>query len=283
MLTWEMTQLLTCPSCRGTLTASVQRHTTLGVLDGLLECQSAHCHSSFVVRDGIPDLVPKHLFVESSWQYWKSHLDGFQRRRDLRIVEARRLASRLVHKKRGVQQAFGRFTAITEGRVLDVGCGPGKMRFSLPPSVEYFGIDPTPLREAADFPYARALAEYLPFKSGTFTDVVVLSALDHFRDLDRFFDETARVLAPHGRLHIVQTIHHSNNPIKQAAHWVKDALEDYATKEIKGDAPHHMWEWRRSSFLDAVSRSFQVVGKTEYSRSWYSPNKLFLTLARGRV
>ena len=231
-----------------------------------------------------PRPSPSNLLDDASWKHWKDHLNGFQKRRDQRISDGDRLASRMVQKRRGVQQAFGRFTAIARGAILDVGCGPGKLRFNFDPKlVDYYGIDPTPLREVRDFPYAKALAEYLPFRDGVFTDVVVVSALDHFQDCTQFFNETSRVLKTGGRLHVVQTIHKPKNPIKRITHWVKDALEDHATKDVKGDAPHHMWEFTRSSFLDTVSQSFKIVGQKEYSRNWYSPDKVFLTLARDRA
>jgi hypothetical protein len=41
-----------------------------------------------------------------------------------------------------------------------------------------------------------------------------------------------------------------------------------------------MYEFTRRSFLERVSTWFTVLDEDRYSSNWYSPDKLFLTLAR---
>lgn len=281
VLPWRMALMLCCPSCHSELEVRGTHATDHGVAEGTLVCESRECGAAFPIRHGIPDLMPARLLHDSRWQEWGAHLSQFQKRRELRVDEVTRLTSRLHTRKRGLQREFVRFAGITHGVVLDVGCGPGKLRFQFDPAhVEYFGVDPMPLPETADFPYARAVAEFIPFKNAMFTDVLVVSALDHFRDCNAFFAEVSRVLEPGGRLHVVQSVHEPRNPLKLATHWVKDTLEDRVTARQTGHAPHHMYEFTRTSFLDRVAPWFTVVNEATYAHNWYSPNKLFLTLAR---
>lgn len=281
-LSWKMAALLSCPNCLGDLDIAESHASRHGLEDGALICRSTRCSTTFAVRNGIPDLMPAHLLDNEAWREWEAHLDQFQKRRELRIEDATRLASRIHVKKKGLQRAFASFIGITSGVVLDVGCGPGKLRFHFDPSrVDYYGIDPTPLPDATMFGFARGLAEFIPFKSGTFTDVVVVSALDHFRDCTAFFKEVSRVLEPHGKLHVVQSVHDAASPLKLATHWLKDALEDRATRGINGPpAPHHMHEFTQSSFVDGVSSWFSILNQARYSRNWLSPDKLFMTLGK---
>ena len=43
------------------------------------------------------------------------------------------------------------------------------------------------------------MAEFIPFRPGTFESLICKSAMDHFVDLDRAFREFARVVRPKGR------------------------------------------------------------------------------------
>ena len=63
-------------------------------------------------------------------------------------------------------KAFGDFVKVPDGRILDVGCGPGNLRKLLDPQrVTYFGIDPLPVEEVEGFPFACAVAESIPFSA----------------------------------------------------------------------------------------------------------------------
>ena len=166
--------------------------------------------------------------------------------------------------------------------MLDVGCGPGKFRLNFDERrVQYVGLDPIVLPELGDFPFVRGLAEYLPFDDGVFTDVVVLAALDHFRDTGRFFREAARVLGRDGRLHILQSVHEVHGPvsaIKVLGHKVKDAIEDWNTSDHGSDVPKHLSEFTRRSLIEVAGSSFELERDEQFSATWYSPTKLFMTL-----
>jgi SAM-dependent methyltransferase len=90
-------------------------------------------------------------------------------------------------------------------RVLDVGCGTGRLAAALAGRARVWGVDPEPKmlevarRNAPDATFKLGRAEALPFKDGWFERAVMwLSA--HLVDRPVAFAEVHRVLAPAGRL-----------------------------------------------------------------------------------
>jgi SAM-dependent methyltransferase len=95
-------------------------------------------------------------------------------------------------------------------RVLDIGCGTGRMAAALAErGSRVWGAEPEP--EMAARARERlstvkvARAEQLPFKDGWF-DRAVMWLVAHLVDRPRAFSEAARVLAPDGRL-VIATFH----------------------------------------------------------------------------
>ena len=149
------------------------------------------------------------------------------------------------------------------------------------PDVAYYGIDPIPLPETQDFYYVCGVAEYIPFKNSTFSDLIVLSSLDHFLKLDTFFQEVCRVLKPDGRFHIIQSIHEITglkSGVKMLTHVVKDQLESTATTVKNKEAPKHIVEFSKKSISKTLNQHFDIVAEEEYSPKWYSPIKLFMSM-----
>ena len=98
-------------------------------------------------------------------------------------------------------------------RVLDVGCGTGRLLRELgrlvPGAEELQGVDPAPsmvevaARESAGDPrihIRQGFAEDLPFDDGTFDLLVTSTSFDHWRDQSGGLRECRRVLEPGGRL-----------------------------------------------------------------------------------
>jgi ubiquinone/menaquinone biosynthesis C-methylase UbiE len=210
------------------------------------------------------------------------HLAGLEARRKCRKERPNSLTTKATNQTSHLQRAFAEFTGIRTGALLDVGCGPGNFRRQFDPkNVSYLGIDPLPLENTREFFFAQAIAEFIPFQDGTFSDVVVMSALDHFFDVDTFFDEVVRVLKPNGKLHIVQSVHGIGGPvsaIKTLAHWVKDFMENSETRSSNSSAPKHMAEYGKSTIHQAVKRKFRIVAEKTYNKRWYSPTKIFLSM-----
>jgi SAM-dependent methyltransferase len=280
MLRRETLAILQCPSCHASgLRAQVADATADAIVDGVLICDG--CGASYEVKAGVPNLIPTGAFDDASWELWKRHLDGFQARRELPSRQRRNLLQRATVESGGLFDAFRSFTGIDHGRVLDLGCGPGNFRTNLGPGVEYHGLDPIALPVSSGFDYVRAVAEFIPFSPGTFDDVVSLSALDHFADPEATFREIRRVLRPGGRLHLVQSVHDVRGPrsmVKFATHWAKDVIETRATRASSDGAPKHVNEFTRATLRERLSREFHIVGEASYSKRWYSPENLFVTV-----
>ena len=280
MIASDLLSRLWCPTCQSSPLAPASASGDADAQDDNLRCSA--CDASYPIRFGFPVLFPRDTLDKPEWSLWGDHLDKFQARRDARLENPNRVINRVAEKSQP-QPPFAKFVDITEGTVLDVGCGPGNFRFLLDPSkVRYIGLDPIALPEACEFPFVQGLAEHMPFRDRTFTDIVVMAALDHFLDLDRFLREARRVLQDGGRLHILQSVHEARDPvsaIKVIAHKVKDALEDGVSPKHGSDVPKHLMEFTSRALVERMGSAFEVVSSERYSAAWYSPEKLFLSFS----
>lgn len=277
MLDQATVSLLCCPSCRaGDLDPRCVEDGNR-LVSGVLVCTA--CRSEFRVDAGIPYLRASQQENEEIWDTWRHHIEGFAARRASRDPVVRSQGSPRWQRK---MEAFARFLDVPDGRVLDVGCGPGNIRRSFDPGrVSYYGADPLPVEEVGDFPFVCALAESIPFRPGTFASLIVRSALDHFRDLDGFFTETTRVLTSDGRFFLEQVIHDDagvGDLVRNTAHFVKDVVDDLKTFRERNSAPKHMHEFTPDSLRSAVEPYFEVMRIQKYNTDWYSPTQLFLEL-----
>jgi ubiquinone/menaquinone biosynthesis C-methylase UbiE len=96
-------------------------------------------------------------------------------------------------------------------RFADLGCGLGAaLEHAAATGAEAAGIDPSPAmveRAARRVPRAEVRlgsAEAIPFGDGRFTAVLAVSTYHHWADSDAGLAEVRRVLAPGGRLLIVE-------------------------------------------------------------------------------
>jgi ubiquinone/menaquinone biosynthesis C-methylase UbiE len=98
------------------------------------------------------------------------------------------------------------------GRVLDVGCGTGRNLPLLPPGTVAVGLDPSwhslrrARRRAPGVPLVVASAEALPFRDGTFDTVLSGLAFCSVPDAMLGLLEVRRVLAPRGRLRMLEHV-----------------------------------------------------------------------------
>lgn len=98
-----------------------------------------------------------------------------------------------------------------DDRFLDIGCGPGAaLENAAATGAAVAGVDPSPSmvsRAANRVPVADvrvAPAEDLPFPDHFFTVVVNVASFHHWADRDAGLREVLRVLAPEGRLLIME-------------------------------------------------------------------------------
>lgn len=98
--------------------------------------------------------------------------------------------------------------ALRGARVLDVGCGTGRLSVALAEKegARVWGVDPSPemleVSRGKGVHVKQAQAELLPFKDGWF-EAVVFHLVVHLVDRPAAFAEARRVLAPGGRLAVV--------------------------------------------------------------------------------
>lgn len=280
MITSQMLTELRCPKCPGqSLELAANQREGDKIVAGTLACSS--CGDEYSIRSEVPSLVPADVFTADEWRLWNDHLAGFEERRRRRRENPGPLTpKRATTKSNPWYRRFAEFCGIDRGTVLDIGCGAGGLRQYLGADIEYWGLDPLPPEEVDDFFFVRAVAEYLPFCDNLFTDVIAMSAIDHFRDAEAFCKEVIRVLQPGGRLHVVQSVHEVRGPltaIKVAAHFVKDYFDSAPTHSQSEDAPKHMKEYDGASVHQLLKKRFDVVAEHRFSKHWYSPENLFLT------
>lgn len=95
-------------------------------------------------------------------------------------------------------------------RVLDVGCGEGATLYHLggPPGAVGLDLFPKKIAFAAQvLPRCRFVAGSayeLPFERGEFDHLLVRDLIHHLEEPERFIDECARVLAPGGRVDVLE-------------------------------------------------------------------------------
>jgi SAM-dependent methyltransferase len=113
-------------------------------------------------------------------------------------------------------------------RVLDIGCGEGQVaRRAAAQGASVVGLDPTraQLSVATDRgggpAYARATAELLPCRTGSFDAVVMCLVIEHLPVIEPAITEIARVLARGGRFLLLL-----NHPLLQTpgSGWIDDQI-----------------------------------------------------------
>lgn len=127
-----------------------------------------------------------------------------------------------------------REAGLARRRVLDIGCGTGRLAAFLAEhqAAQVFGVDPSAemlavaqRRQPPDVELALGRAEELPFPDGSFERAVMFLVVQHV-DRPRAFDEVARVLGPNGRLAVV-----TPHPDFFAGYWMAELFPSYVEVE----------------------------------------------------
>jgi demethylmenaquinone methyltransferase/2-methoxy-6-polyprenyl-1,4-benzoquinol methylase len=163
-------------------------------------------------------------------------------------------------------------------RMLDVATGTGVVSRAAGTIVsDIVGLDPSmgmllAGREKARLTLTQGAAEAIPFRSGRFDFVVIGFALRHFADLRSVFGEVRRVLAPGGRLLILEITPPRSRVGHRLLAFYMNRIVPYVAGAISGrkDAKtlmHYYWDTVRSSLPpETILRALREAGFSSAER-----------------
>ncbi|MCP1550805.1 MULTISPECIES: class I SAM-dependent methyltransferase [Methylorubrum] len=171
--------------------------------------------------------------------------------------------------------ALARFGALPHAAVLDLGCGGGHVTYAVAPqvrSVTALDLSQAMLdavtaeaqrRGLANVATRQASVEALPFADASFNCVLSRYSAHHWGDVPAALREAHRVLAPGGRLGLVDVVH-PGSPLLDTHLQAWELLRDPSHVRDYGEA-----EWRRmlaeAGFVPGAVRRWRV--RMEFS-SW---------------
>jgi SAM-dependent methyltransferase len=226
--------VLRSPCCRARLVASA----------ATLAC--GQCHHAFPLREYGPDLMPpdaEQRFDEyPQWQAVQAALTAWRTRTWTGTPDAQAATARAGQ----MGEAFSAWAGLT-GRLLDIGCGGGWLRRTMPDAA-YHGLDPMPTNLAPEFPFVRGLGDRLPFAEATFDTCIFFSSVDYAIGIENTLAEVRRVLKPGGRVAIASIVH--------------------ATKAVEGERLHH-YRFLPGELDGLVAQQFADVCSTAYQANFH--------------
>ncbi len=171
-----------CPECQG---ASLTRS------DAALSCTS--CGSRFPIRDGrFPDFLnaTERTALARELAFWASHFHNVEYKDESDL---------------SYQAWMDLMRCTPDDDILEIGCGSGAMLKRLPARLRV-GLEPAEnlLIPSNGFTGVMATAQRLPFQDGSFNVILYKHALHHVEEKRRALEEAARVLAPGGRLIVIE-------------------------------------------------------------------------------
>lgn len=222
--------------------------------DRLLSARAA-----YALSDGIPDMmvepgeIERH-FGRRNYRAWRDLQD------EAESSYAVRTEGHFSVESYQPAQDYGAVVARFSGEWLDVGCGklarPSYMQGAQ--EIAFSGIDPMPLAVTRDFPFVRAMGDFLPFRAASFDGVMFSSSLDHCIVPLQALEEAHRVLRPGGMLLIWETIRPDNQQFRD---WHAAAMYFQSRYNAR-----HNWGFTRPSLEFVVRRAgFELSGWEETS------------------
>lgn len=257
----ELREILVCPMCKGPLT-DVEIPWPESV-----RCQA--CSVTFRCVDGIPDIMPvdtevNHPADYEGWSSWSAKLENFVLWRK-RTWDGSARAEKLDETISDIKASFIAFTGLkgSSKRILDIGCGDGGIRRLLG-NCYYCGIDPLLIESNVyDFPVVRGVGEHLPFRTGSFSEVILNQVLDHCNSVEQTLEEIVRVTGD-GPVNVMQFVF---RPEELSARIYQRLLRLYLS--IKGikDLDTKMRRFDMESLIHFFEERFAEVTFLKYSDS----------------
>jgi len=219
----QITSVLACPLCRGSISLNVVSRDKAGVREGAVNCMV--CGTEFNIKDGVFDLRPG-VTVRGEDDDHKWDLDRFEREyASVGLYKSSRDWARIrgvpveiadfIHSYvKGQLLAWARFGA--GAVVVDIGCGVGHFLLDLrarqsAPDMMFIGMDVALPRVLAmrkrceDEGITNVLcvagdSECLPFVADSIDHITCSEVLEHVYHPDRAISEMSRALKPTGLL-----------------------------------------------------------------------------------
>lgn len=120
-------------------------------------------------------------------------------------------------------------------------------------------------------PFIRALAEELPFASGSFSGVVCKGAMDHFMDPELTMKEIARILRPGGGV-VLAIANYDSLSCRLGKLWDAFFHPDGGPAEPYYEPPpDHLTRFGHRNILDLIAPPLKIEKVEGISLLWHSP------------
>lgn len=154
---------------------------------------------------------------------------------------------------------YGDVVSQFSGEFLDVGCGrlPKPAYMNAARDISFFGIDPMGVHvdQPRDFPFARALGDFLPFREASFDGVMFSSSLDHCISPLGALEHARRVLRPGGVVLVWETIRPDDEKMRA---WMASAMFEQSRYNER-----HNWGFTKPTLELVISKAGFTGG------AWY--------------
>lgn len=143
--------------------------------------------------------------------------------------------------------------APAKGRLLEIGCGEGKLLATLVnerPRLELYGTDVQVPLATPHFQFKQCGNE-LPYGDGGFDAVVIFDVLEHVTNPEHMLDEARRVLKPGGSL--IAFVPVEGEPLS-----FYTAFRALLGKDLYVETKEHVVSFRHRALLEAVQKRFDL-------------------------